>query len=233
MNLDQVLEQMKASESQVKTAAAPAPAPVKSDALLDALQKTAAPARPAGKGNVVDDLMKMASELAGTERELEIAHAAACGGAFADTAIAKFAAYDAQVASMPKQAAVSNDNDEVVKLAAETGYADAVAEIQAASMQKQASDEDEIVKQAAEVGYADAVAEIQAAGMQKQASDDELVKQAAAAGYQDTQVKLAEEYKAGQEQALVDVHNVAVGEFLKGAAEAEIMINQAKQAAAR
>lgn len=219
MNLDQVLEQMKASEPTIKTAAAPAP--VSNNALLDALHKTAAPAsQPAGKGDAVDDLMKMASELAGTERELEIAHAAACGGAFADTAIAKFAAYDAQVASMPKQAAVYDNSDELVKQAAEIGYADVVAELQ--GMNKQASD-DEIVKQASEMGYADVVTELQ-----KQASDDELVKQAAAVGYQDTQVKLAEEYKAGQEQALVDVHNVAVGEFLKGAAETELMVNQAR-----
>ena len=41
--------------------------------------------------------------------------------------------------------------------------------------------------------------------------------------------KLAAEYDEGYTQALTEVRDVAASEFLKGAAEAEILINQARQ----
>lgn len=212
MNLDQVLEQMKASEPQTKTASVAAQPVSTENVLLNVLTKTAAPVSPktASEGDAVNDLMKMASELAGTEREVEVAHAAVCGSAFADAAISKFAAYDAQVqlavaqAGLAKTASVSapaNPNvEEMLMKAAEIGYFEAYAEM------NEKTAEPQLTKEAA----------------------DQLYKEAAELGYQETQVKLAAEYQAGQNDALRNVHAVAMGEFLKGAAEAEIMINRAR-----
>ncbi len=282
MDLDQVLEEMQANETQTKVASAPNAIPAgRSDALLHALEKTAyAPVQPVGAaGDVVDDLVKMASELAGTEKEAEVAHASLLGQAFADAAISKFASYEAQatrelayveqqkVAAAPHYDDSDYATDAELEKIAGLGYADAAALVQAEMGEGTVTD-DELEKVAelgyadaaslvnsemgegtvteselekvAELGYADAANLVQAemekeAGygdeaaeidyFVKTASDDEVIKVASEAGYSDTVEKIAEDYQEGHDEALQEVHDVAMGEFLKGAAETESIIN--------
>lgn len=175
MLLNEIIRQMEDSEGQTKSAAAPEEAP---DVKLNkALEKAAGTAnRTAAQDSsvdAVDVLFKTANALAGTEKEAEVAHAALCGQAFADGAIAKFAAYDAQMQT------------------------------------------------------------VKTAGMSTQdMSDEALVKAAAEAGYQETLEKLSAEYQAGHDAALQDVHDQAATEFLKGAAEVEVMVNLVQQQSA-
>jgi len=178
MELDAVIKAMEANDGQTKTAAA---VPVGKSQLNAALEKAAGV--PVAQVDAVDVLMKTANELAGTEKEADISHAALCGQAFADGAIAKLAAYDVQVqraaleeekvamafqpvqtpgAGMSKIAAASMEfsDDDVVKIASEVGYAatqDLMAQDQGMSKEAAASMEfsdDDVVKIASEVGYA-------------------------------------------------------------------------------
>ena len=185
MELDKVISQMEANEGQQKTAAeTPAADPVEYTELSAALEKAAGAPEPEGEeADAVAILMKQANELAGTEKEADIAHAALCGQAFADGAIAKFAAYDAQTRQMSTP---------------EPAPANPMSKVAAATE-----------------------------GM----PDEEVVKVAANAGYQVTLEKLAADYNAGHDAALQDVHDQASAEFLKGAAEAEILVNVAQQQA--
>lgn len=175
MLLNEVINRMEQGEGQTKSAAAPEEAP---EAKLNkALEKAAGEETPPAEEapvDAVETLFKTANALAGTEKEAELAHAALCGQAFADGAIAKFAAYDAQM--------------QTVKTAQ--------------------------------------------APAQQAMSDEALVKAAAEAGYQETLEKLSAEYEAGHNAALQDVHDQAASEFLKGAAEVEVMVNLAQQQSA-
>lgn len=65
------------------------------------------------------------------------------------------------------------------------------------------------------------------------ADENELVKFAATKGYEDTMQKAAADYQAGQQEALNEVHAIATGEFLKGAAEAEVTLNGLRAQQAR
>ena len=196
MDLESILNQME-TQGQDKTAGElPQNVDAKlQSALVDAVQKTAATVAPAPKvaaASPVDDLMKIAETLAGTEKEAELAHAALLGNMFGEAAIAKFAAYDAQV-----------------KIA----------------MSKEAATPDEaLLKEAVAYGYNLAQQEKTAA------SDDDLLKLAAQKGYEDTQEKIArEQYAAGHDQGLQDIHTAAMTEFMKGAAEVEMLVNLAAQ----
>ncbi len=175
MDLENIINQMEATEGQEKSAAAQGVPSSQEVNLNAALEKAAgAPPVQAAPVDAVAALMKTANELAGTEKEAEVSHAAICGQAFADGAIAKFAAYDAQVqtANLHKEAAVHPQNN---------------------------------------------------------VDDDALIKAAAEQGYQDAQEKLAADYQAGHDEALQQVHDLAAGEFLKGAAEVEVMVQMAEQ----
>jgi|GEM_PF-2494637 len=259
MDLDQVLEEMKVSETQTKVASSePAPASnpeEKPDALMDALSKTAkVDEPPAESPDVVDDLMKMASELAGTEKEAEVAHAALLGQAFADAAISKFAAYDAQAAAVaaeqtppepPKVAAAAPEvpapeaapeppapeetPEPSLKQAAAAGYEDALALIQAQQAEAAPAAPEKVAEAPQEPAAPADPAQPDIAEFLKSASDEEVAQAAAQAGYSDTVAKLANEYQAGHDQAMQEVHDVAAGEFLKGAAEAEHIVNVARQ----
>jgi len=169
MELDAIIKAMEANEGHVKSASAQATPSVDQSILNAALEKAAgAPPAPVAEVDAVQALLKTANELAGTEKEAEISHAAICGQAFADGAIAKFASYDAQVQQ---------------------------AELSAPPvMAKQAADSDEQLYAAAEYGY-------------KLAHD-----------------KMAEEYEAGHDDALQQVHNAAATEFIKGASEVQVMV---------
>jgi hypothetical protein len=175
MNISDILNAMDRDSSNEKTAQ------VTNEnakgALISALEKiqtsetvkTAAP----NTADPIEALFKVANELAGAEKEAEAAQAYICGAAFADGAIAKFAAYDAIV----KEEAANQ----------------AIALMQ---QEKTASDTQELEKVAMEQGYADAIALMQ-------------------------QEKTASE---GYNQALLEVKDTAMREFIKGAAVAEHMI---------
>lgn len=173
MDLQSVIKNME--EGSVKSAAAqPAPSAQEQN-LTAALEKAAGDTAPSAAQPVdaVAALMKTANELAGAEKEAEVAHAALCGQAFADGAVAKFAQYDvqAQQAGLAKEASIPGDSG----------------------------------------------------------SDDAFIKAAAEQGYADANEKIAADYQAGHDEIMQNVHDQAAGEFLKGAAEVDIMVQRAQQ----
>lgn len=200
MDLNAVLKMMETGEMAKTAADNSQPETREAGALANAIEKAAQTAPASNLQNPANVLMNMAESLAGAEKEAEVEFAALCGQAFGDAVINKFAAYNAQAqmiqAQNVKEASASISDDELVKVAATEGY-------------------NTIMKAAAE-----------AAAAPQKISDNDLVKFAADAGYSDTMEKAAADYQAGQQQALKDVHSLAVGEFLKGAAETEVLINQ-------
>jgi hypothetical protein len=206
MDLDSILKRMEQTDEQQKVASAQTSVrspEAEASALAGALEKAAgAPPKQSTGDNAVADLLKMAEKLAGTEQESELVHAAMLGQAFADAAINKFAAYDAQV-----KIAMAQDD--------------------------RATDA-ELQKTAAQEGYNAAQNLIAQAGTQtKLAEDDQLIKEAAELGYKYAQEKVAEEYKLGYDNAMLDVRNTAANEFIKGAQETAIMINHHRQQSAQ
>lgn len=192
MDLDSILKRMEQTEEQQKIASEQVSAKspeAEAGALAAALEKAAGVSSKASAGNndAVADLMKMAEALAGTEKETELVHAAMMGQAFADAAINKFAAYDAQVKIAMAQNTPAPQPQRI-----------------------QPAYQSEAVK----------VAE-----------DEALVKEAAEAGYKYAQEKMAEEYKQGFDEAMLDVRNTAAREFIKGAQETAIMVDYYQQAA--
>jgi hypothetical protein len=205
MDLAKVIEQLEAQDLQ-KTAAAVAPPSVEArlqGALAATLEKTAASVTPpSGSDDPVQGLMKMASELAGSEKEAELALANMLGQAFADGALAKFAAYDAHVKIAMAQEIESNQDETLVKSAAEQGYSDVMT-------------------------LAAQVEQEKIAGL----DDESLVKVAAEQGYNDVMEKVAEaQFEHGFNEQVGEIHTVACGEFLKGAAETEVLLNNVRAA---
>lgn len=204
MNLDEVIRSMETTSGVEKTAAQQTPNP---EAQLTAALEKAASAPTASlrnEGNVVGELLKMANQLAGTEKDAELAHMALCGQAFADSAITRFAEFDMLAQQHVKTAATpvvsQPDEDALVKHAAELGYNETMRK--AALTQQPQNPEMEKL------------------------SEEDIVKIAAETGYQETLEKAAADYQAGQDQALQEVHDLAAQEFLKGAAETEIFLNK-------
>lgn len=238
MQFETILKQLEEQDAQVKTAQEAAPtsqAPASQEALkasLDRiLEKNAANPQ---SGDPVDALIKQAQELAGIDKAAEVEQAAVCGRAFGDALINTLSAYDAAVktAALQEQATLGENAivENLVKEAAQAGYANTVDKIQAASQEKTASqtDVEGLVKQAAETGYAATQQKLAAAQNQ---DVEGLVKQAAEAGYAATQEKIAAvQYEAGQEQALQDIYANATNEFVKGAQEADLLVKQAASA---
>jgi hypothetical protein len=205
MDLEKVIAQLEAQDLQKTAAAAPAQsvdARLQS-VLADTLEKTAASVTPpSAADDPVAGLMKMASELAGAEKETELALANMLGQAFADGAIAKFASYDAQVKIAMAQQEGAAHEEYLLKSAAEWGYADAVQAVQQAQQDK-------------------------LAGM----DDESLVKMAAEQGYNDAMQKIAEaQYEDGYNSQVQEIHKVACAEFLRGAAETEVLLNAVRAA---
>jgi hypothetical protein len=212
MELGKIIEQMeKGMAASPKTASAVETAPATTDAALKqslvhvleaATEKTAAEAQPT---SALGGLKKMAADLAGTEKSAEIAHMQVCGAAFADAAVAKMAMYEAQI--QQKTAAVQ-----------EPMIAGALASV-----------DDATLKTAAEQGYADTVEAIQ---QTKQAELQELEKAASAGNVEAQNVlqKVAEEeFQAGQNSALNEVHNLAADQFIKGAQEVTVLLDRLGQ----
>jgi hypothetical protein len=135
MKIDKMLKgvrEAKPATEKVASETASTPAP-SNDKLLAALNgamatKTASEAQVA---NPVDDVVKMAAEIANAEKEANVKEAQLMGIAFADAAIAR-------IGEWQKTAAVHApaSNDDQLKLAAEAGYKQAIAD-----MEKQAEEE--------------------------------------------------------------------------------------------
>jgi hypothetical protein len=198
MDLEKVIAQLEAQDQQKTAALAPPPSVDArlQGALAATLEKTAASVTPpAAADDPVAGLMKMASELAGAEKEAELALANMLGQAFADGAIAKFASYDAQVKiAMSQQPAAAGTSEELLQKAAEYGYNLAVQQMQG-----------------------------------QQGSPDAALKQAAEQGYNAAMKKVADaQFEQGFNEQVNQIHSVACGEFLKGAAETEMLINAAR-----
>lgn len=229
MEFDKLLQTLEGADTE-KTASAPeATGPNKAlqEALKKTLDKTASDATPnPPASNPIDDLEKLAEEIAGTEKEAELIHAASMGRAFADAALEQFSATEGKLAQMQDMAAPlkpvepsQQEVDNAVKLAADIGYSDAQNVVMESAFQEKIAsgspeEVDELIKVAHEEGR-----------------DDLLVKAAADKGYIETQEKIAgAQYEQGAQEALADVHKLASDEFVKGAQEANVLIQKAHAA---
>lgn len=212
MEFGKLIESIQASDTE-KTAAAPVEGMDASKALEAALEKVAAsaPQQAPAAGDPVDDLMKIASDLAGTEKEAELQHAALLGHAFADSAIGTWAAYDAELSKTASEQGV--EVNEQVKSAALQGYYDTVAALNAAPEGEKVAAEDEeievLVKQAEAQGY----------------TRDDVY-----AALNELNTKTAsDQFVMGQQAAVDEVYATAYNEFMKGAAVAATVIESVSQ----
>ena len=143
--MEQLLATLETPEQEKVASEIPkADAPLK-NALETALKGTE---KKAEEKNPVNDLLKVAAELAEQEKTAEIQQAALCGAAFADAQIQRYAAYDAQLKMAAAQGydAANAAVDPQEKLAADyaAGGETALQEIQTATMK-------EFLKGAAEI----------------------------------------------------------------------------------
>ncbi len=211
MEFGKLIESIQANDGE-KTAAAPPEETDAGKALEAALEKVAAsaPQENPSAGDPVDDLMKIASDLAGTEKEAELQHAALLGHAFADSAIGTWAAYDAELSKKASEQGV--EVNEQVKEAALRGYHDTVAALNAPNGEKVASDDLEVealVKQGEAQGY---------------------TREQVHAALQDLSTKTAEDqFVMGQQAAVDEVYASAYNEFVKGAAVAATVIDAVRE----
>ena len=157
MKIDRILAGIRESQAAEKTAnETPAPAAEKTAssqnplvaALHDALKSEEKTASATPEKSPVDDVMKVAEELAGAEKEAAVKEAQILGAAFADAAVARLGDWSKtaqqMVAGAPVVQAVSGNvdfnkfaeqNPELVKQAAQLGYEKATADLE-----KQAED---------------------------------------------------------------------------------------------
>ena len=179
MELQQILNQLEGSTGdteKIASVADPAEARLQ-EALGEVLNETTEKtAQHRSTQTPVEGLMKQAEMISGAEKQAEIEHAKMLGMAFADSAIQKWAAYDAMI----KKEASMNTGE------AELDYA---------------------IKTAAAQGYADTSSILDS--------------------YQEKTAE--EEYAEGQQAALEELQKVAAGEFMKGAAETNILIQRRLQ----
>ena len=211
MNFGKLIESLQSSETE-KTAAAPVEETDAGKALEAALQKVAAstPQQSTGSGDPLTDLMKIAADLAGTEKEGEIKHAAILGHTFADAALGTWAAYDAELSKTASESATHIN--EQVKSAALQGYQDTVAALAANQSHEKVADTEEVetlVKQAEAQGY----------------SREDVY-----AALNELNTKTAEDqFAMGQQAAVDEVYTAVYNEFLKGAAVAANVLEIARQ----
>jgi hypothetical protein len=211
MEFGKLIESIQSGETE-KIAAAPAEETDAGKALEVALEKVAAaaPQQAAESGDPLTDLMKMASDMAGTEKEVEVKHAALLGHTFADAAIGTWAAYDAELTKNASES-VTQVNEQV-KEAAIKGYQDTVAALATEQTPEKVAGTEDV---------------------------ETLVKQAEAQGYSREDVYTAlnelstktaeEQFTMGQQTAVDEVYTTVYNEFLKGAAVAANVLEVAPQ----
>ena len=156
MKIDRILAGIRESQAAEKTAGE---APVSTDkaastqttlvsAMNDALASNVKTASEATQASPVTDVMKVAQELAGTEKEAAVKEAQILGAAFADAAVARLGDWSKVASQMVAGAPVvqaipgntdfgkfAQQNPELVKQAAQLGYEKATADLE-----KQAND---------------------------------------------------------------------------------------------
>jgi len=154
MKIDRILAGIRESQSAEKQASeTPAPVADKTasthsalvSALNDALSTREKAASETVAASPVDDVMKVAAEMAGAEKEAAIKEAQLLGAAFADSAMARISEWNKTAAQMvaaaPAQYSTpdfdrfAQTNPELVKQAAQLGYDTAKADLE-----KQAED---------------------------------------------------------------------------------------------
>lgn len=209
--LGDIIKRMESGQTKTAGAQTNAPAqekPTVATELDAALNKVAASETPTQQpsGSPEEALFGMATKLASAEQEASLAEARMLGAAIAEGFTTKMAEYEAQ---------------------AKVAQANVAPPAPAAT--------DDGIKQAAEQGFATAAdSEVEKlASALAQMPEDELRQKAAEAGYQNVMQKVAENYQAGHDAALQQVANTAYGEFLKGAAETEVMLKRAAAAQAK
>lgn len=211
MEFGKLIESLQTNETE-KTAAAPAEETDAGKALEAALEKVAAaaPQQSPESKDPLADLMKIAADLAGTEKEGEIKHAAILGHTIAEAAIGTLAAYDAELSKQASESAT--EVNEQVKEAAIRGYQDTVAALIAEQPSEKVANTEEV---------------------------ETLVKQAEAQGYSREDVYTAlnelstktaeDQFVMGQQTAVDEVYTATYNEFLKGAAVAAKVLEVAAQ----
>lgn len=134
MRLDKILENIKAADSAVSSSDKVASdksgvAASTRDQLLAALNSATADTKTASvHNNPVDDLMKIASDVAATEQEMAIKEAQLLGRAFADAVVSRVGEWQSAAVKTASANAESgfdkfaSENVELVKQAAELGY---------------------------------------------------------------------------------------------------------------
>lgn len=159
MKIDRILAGIRESQAAEKTAGeAPAPAAPTAEktassqnplvaALHEALKPEEKTASAAPEKSPVDDVMKVAQELAGAEKDAAVKEAQILGAAFADAAVARLGDWSKtaqqMVAAAPTAAPIpasdfnkfAEQNPELVRQAAQLGYEKATADLE-----KQAED---------------------------------------------------------------------------------------------
>lgn len=211
MEFGKLIESIQSGETE-KIATAPAEETDAGKALEAALEKVAAaaPQQTTESGDPLTDLMKMAADMAGTEKEGEIKHAAILGHSFADAAIGTWAAHDAELKKVASESATQVN--EQVKEAAIQGYQDTVAALTAEQTPEKVAGTEDIevlVKQAETQGY----------------SRDDVYK-----ALNELSTKTAEEqFAMGQQTAVDEVYTTVYNEFIKGAAVAAQILETVQQ----
>lgn len=154
MKIDRILAGIRESQNAEKQAsdATPTTTPVPAEktssapALVNALHEALKPAEKTASEtpakSPVDDVMKVAQELAGAEKEAAIKEAQILGAAFADSAIARLNEWNKTAAEMLVSAPAATtvpssdfgkfaqDNQALVQQAAKLGYEQAKAELE-------------------------------------------------------------------------------------------------------
>lgn len=186
-----------------------------SDGQTKVASDVAAPApvtTPAQPADAVDSILKIAADLSGAEKQAELAHAKLAGQIMMDAALARLAQYEGAAL---KTASAAGYSEKDVEEATRIGYqAGLEAGIKQAS--EQASSGLDKLAAAAEV-----------------LSVEDLVKYAEQEGLLPELEKLAEAaYESGCSDAHEKIAEDAQMEFLKGAAETEILIDMFRKEAA-
>lgn len=144
MKIDRILAGIRESQAAEKTASeatsTPAPAVEKkasNAALVNALNEAlAAPEKTASEapaGSPVNDVMKVAAEIAQAEQQVAVKEAQLLGAAFADAAVARMAEWNKTAAAMLNNAGAEKmaaPSDDLLKQAAQMGYEQAKADLE-------------------------------------------------------------------------------------------------------
>lgn len=189
MNLQNLLTSIRASQTTKTAAAAPAPvaaspAPTETK-LAAALREVAAVStdsvKTASATSPVADVMKVAEEIAGSEKAAALKEAALLGAAYADAAIVRFAEWQKAAGELPAPASIPAMGQKVAALQSGAVQADD-------TFKKYAEENPVLARQAVALGYSPT-----AAGLEKLAEDSYVQ------GYND---QVSEIHKVASEEFL-------------------------------